>query len=158
LWLNWEYSHFSYSMVRKLKLRSDEFYLVAPVGAGDMEDSLLPDEDVVSSDSQAAEPLHSFIFGTTGAGSTYLTLLYERMKAGETFQFVDPKGSYTVISRRKAKKRLMAAGLRPSEANRLVASLAGSAWAGLRLREAMRHKRRSSVRWFPFDVTISARR
>jgi hypothetical protein len=86
-----------------------------------------------------------------------MRLFYERMKAGWEFQFVDPKGSYTYISRRKARKRLMAAGLRPSEANKLVESLSGSAWARLRLRQAMRRKRRSSARWFPFDVTISAR-
>jgi hypothetical protein len=144
-------------MVRKLKLHSDEFFLVSPADAGDSESSLLANEDAVSAENQHAETLHPLIFGTTSAGSTHMRLFYERMKAGWEFQFVDPKGSYTYISRRKAKKRLMAAGLRPAEANKLVASLSGSAWAGLRLRQAMRHKRRSSARWFPFDVTISAR-
>jgi hypothetical protein len=37
-----------------------------------------------------------------------MRLFYERMRAGWEFRFVDPKGSYTFISRRKAKKRLRA--------------------------------------------------
>jgi DNA helicase HerA-like ATPase len=96
------------------------------------------------------------IFGTTSAGvtNTARRLLFEKLRRGEPFLIFDPQGYYVEMSRRKAKKRLTAAGLRPAEANAIVRRLVRKLGVSLTLRGSMRHKRRSSEKWFPSDTVI----
>ena len=96
-----------------------------------------------------------FIFGTTTGSSGLATrMLFDKLKEGEDFVVIDPKASTYPMSKAKAKKRLIAAGLRPSEANALVREVAGRPNQGTTLRAAMRHHKRHGRQWFPWDTLI----
>jgi len=92
---------------------------------------------------------------TVGSSSVAMRLVFDKLRAGEDFMVIDPKASTYQMSKTKAKKRLMAAGLRPSEANALVRKVAGSHHQGKTLRAAMRHHERHGREWFPWDTLIS---
>lgn len=67
---------------------------------------------------------------------------------------IDAKASMFKISKRKAKRRLMEAGLAPSEAGRIV-KLASTSWyPATSLRNTMRHHKRHGAKWFPWDSVI----
>lgn len=74
----------------------------------------------------------------------------------ESVVFVDPKASIYPISRRRAKRRLMRAGVTPAAAARTVeeAAAAGYLRAPQILQSAMRTGKRHASRWFPFDTII----
>lgn len=97
-----------------------------------------------------------YIFGTTGTGKTRTmdALLFEQIARGKNIGIIDLKASIYPLSRRKAKKRLMAAGLSPARANALIREIAGRAEQGHRLRGAMKHHRRHGDRWFPWDTCV----
>jgi hypothetical protein len=99
--------------------------------------------------------LPQFIVGTTSSGSTHWgdKVLFAMACENKPFVYVDPKASIYPMSRRKAKKRLMAAGLRPAEANALIREIAGQACQGFRLRAAMKHHFRK-FDWFPWDTCV----
>ena len=97
-----------------------------------------------------------FIFGTTsGSSGLCMSLLADKLRAGEEFVFIDPKASIYRMSKTKAKRRLMAAGLRPAEANTLVHEVAGRPYQGTALRAAMRHHKRHGRKWFPWDTLVT---
>jgi hypothetical protein len=97
-----------------------------------------------------------FIFGTTSGCSTgfAMRLFLDKLQKGEDFVVFDPKASIHLVSRNKAKKRLMASGLSPSKANALVRDFAGRPFQGAALRSAMRHHSRRGSKWFPWDTFI----
>jgi hypothetical protein len=100
--------------------------------------------------------LPQFIIGTTSSGSTRWgdKVLFAMACENKPFVYVDPKASIYPMSRRKAKKRLMAAGLRPAEANALIREIAGQACLGFRLRAAMKHHFHKGKDWFPWDTCV----
>lgn len=95
---------------------------------------------------------HTIFMAPTRTGKGLGILLSRQML--ENAVFFDPKGSAFVMSKAKAKKRLKAAGLRPSEANALVQEIAGQFHQGRTLRDAMRHKKRKAKKWFPWDAVV----
>lgn len=68
-----------------------------------------------------------------------------------------------VLSRRRIRRHLIAAGLRPSEASaflrehdeRRYYSRESHYWPSRTLRDLMKRKRRHAARWFPLDVAIA---
>ncbi len=96
-----------------------------------------------------------FILGTSfGSSGLSMQMIFDALKSGDDFVVFDPKAFNYPMSKTKAKKRLMAAGLRPSEANALVHEVAGRPYQGTALRTAMRHHKRRGRQWFPLDTVI----
>lgn len=97
----------------------------------------------------------NFIFGTAGNLSGFpIIMLFEKLQTGEELVFLDPKASTYAMSKTRAKNRLMAAGLRPAEANALVHKVEGKPFQGTALRAAMLHHKRHGRKWFPWDTLI----
>lgn len=96
---------------------------------------------------------HALNMAPTRAGKG-VGKLHAAPALGMNFTFFDPKGSSYAMSKAKAKKRLKAAGLSPAQANALVRSLAGKAFQGRVLQNAMRHHKRHARKWFPWDLLI----
>lgn len=111
-----------------------------------------PDEQLEADRLAAPFP----IFGTTRTGktNTHAAMLFAHISSGHVVTILDPKASIYAISRRKAKKRLRAAGLSPAQANALVREIAGRTEQGYRLQRAMKHHRRHGDRWFPWDTCV----